>query len=377
MRVIADIDIPYLNGVFESCSFKVEYLKGNEIGEMQAKDADILIIRTRTICNKELLGNSRVSVIATASIGTDHIDLEYCNAKGIKVISAPGCNAGAVAQWVLSAIFSLLNKGEYTDLSSITLGIVGVGNIGLRLAKSAQTLGFNVLQCDPPREEKEGCNHFVSLNQIARQSDIVSIHVPLTFKGRYKTHHMVNHEVLSKLKPNAILLNSSRGGVIDENALLNQLTSKNLLVGIDVWENEPHLNAQLLQKVHIATPHIAGYSLEGKVNATRMVVESLSEHFGLNINSAKLGKNDIKVIHEIDIGKYLQNNNIDYSKLFNGIYSILNDSRELKKHPEKFELMRSSYNLRREYSAYTILHNGVDRMMIEWNKIGFNTPNIQ
>ena len=116
MRVIAVIDIPYLNGVFESCSFKVEYLKGIEIGEMQAKDADILIIRTRTICNKELLGNSRVSVIATASIGTDHIDLEYCNAKGIKVISAPGCNAGAVAQWVLSAIFSLLNKGEYTDV---------------------------------------------------------------------------------------------------------------------------------------------------------------------------------------------------------------------------------------------------------------------
>ncbi|HCY00295.1 MAG TPA: erythronate-4-phosphate dehydrogenase [Bacteroidales bacterium] len=377
MRIVADKDIPYLNGVFEAYSYKVEYLKGNEIGEIQIKDADILIIRTRTICNKELLENSRVSVIATASIGTDHIDLEYCNTKGIKVISAPGCNAGAVTQWVLSAIFSLLNKGEYADLSSITLGIVGVGNIGQRLTESAQTLGFNILQCDPPREEKEGCNHFVSLNQIASQSDIVSLHVPLTFKDRYKTQHMVNHEVLSKLKPNAILLNSSRGGVIDENALLNQLATKNLLIGLDVWENEPHPNAQLLQKVHIATPHIAGYSLEGKVNATRMVVESLSKHFGLNINSVKLGTKDIKEMHEISIDKFMQNNMLDYNKLFNRVYSIVNDSKELKKYPEKFELIRNSYNLRREYSAYTILNNGDNKMMIKWSKIGFNTPNNQ
>lgn len=377
MKIVADKDIPYLNGVFEPYSYKVEYLKGSEIGERQVIDADILIVRTRTICNRELLENSKVSVIATATIGTDHIDMEYCNAKGITVFSAPGCNAGAVVQWVLSAIFSSLNKGGYADLSSVTLGIVGVGNIGLRLAESAKALGFNVLQCDPPREEKDGCNNFVSLNQIASQSDIVSLHVPLTFKGSHKTHHMVNGEVLSKLKPNAILLNSSRGGVVDENELLNRLISKNLIVGLDVWENEPHLNTDLLQRVHIATPHIAGYSLEGKVNATQLVVESLSKHFGLNINSAKLGKNDIKDIYKISVDKYLQNNDLEYDKLFNIIYSIQNDSRELKKYPENFELLRNSYTLRREYSAYAILHSKANGIMIDWEKIGFSTASSQ
>jgi erythronate-4-phosphate dehydrogenase len=375
MRIVADIDIPYLNGVFEPFSKEVKYFKGRDIGQSQIKDADILIVRTRTICNKELLRGSNVSVIATATIGTDHIDMEYCNAKGIKVYSAPGCNAGGVVQWVLSAIFSLLKKADYTDLNSLTLGIIGVGNIGQRLAVSAKALGFNVLQCDPPREEAEGSRHFVSLNQIASQSDIVSLHVPLTFKGSSKTHQMISGEFLSKLKPNTILLNSSRGGVINENQLVKQLLSKNLLVGLDVWENEPHLNAELLRKVNIATPHIAGYSLEGKVNATRLVVESLSTHFGLNIISTDLGRSDIKEKYKIIIDKYFYNNTICYNELFNFIYSIQDDSKEFKEYPENFELIRNNYSLRREYSAYTILSNGLNGIMIDWEEIGFFSTN--
>jgi erythronate-4-phosphate dehydrogenase len=375
MRIVADIDIPYLNGVFEPFSEEVKYFKGRDIGQNQIKDADILIVRTRTICNKELLGGSKVSVIATATIGTDHIDMEYCNAKGIKVYSAPGCNAGGVVQWVLSAIFDLLKKVEYKDLNSLTLGIVGVGNIGQRLAVSAKALGFNVLQCDPPREKAEGSHHFVSLNQIASQSDIVSLHVPLSFKDSCKTYYLIGDEFLSELKPNTILLNSSRGGVINENHLVKQLLSKMLLVGLDVWENEPHLNAELLRRVNIATPHIAGYSLEGKVNATRLVVESLSTHFGLNISSTNLGKSDIKEKYKIIIDKYLYNNTICYNELFNFIYSIQDDSKEFKEYPENFELIRNNYRLRREYSAYTILSNGLSGIMMDWEKIGFFSTN--
>lgn len=341
MRIVADRDIPYLMGVFEPYVQTVMYVKGSEINAELVKDADVLIVRTRTACNAQLLKNSSVSVIATATIGTDHIDLKYCKANGIKVYSAPGCNAGGVLQWVLAALFSILNYDEISTLSALTFGIVGVGSIGKRVEQAARALGFRVLVCDPPRALEENDSRYVSLQQIAQQCDVVSIHVPLTSSGIHKTHHLIDGHFLDQLKPNAILLNSSRGGVVDEHAMLTCLLRKPIRLGIDVWENEPNINKELLCHAQITTPHIAGYSLEGKVNATRMVVGALAGHLSVPIDPERLGSEDVSNSIPIQIAPFLNRDRMDLKAFFSSLYPIFDDSKLLEKNPKTFEQLRN------------------------------------
>lgn len=373
MRIVADIDIPFLQGVFEPFAQSVQYYKGNEIGSSEIEDADLLIIRTRTQCNAQLLEHSKVSAIATASIGTDHIDLDYCKSKGIKVISAPGCNSGGVLQWVLSATFSLLSQPESQNLSALTFGIVGVGNIGKRIERAVRALGFKVLLCDPLRQKAEGGAQFTSLDQIARKSDIISLHVPITYVGVHKTYHMVNKGFLDILKPNMVLLNSSRGGVVDEQELLKTLGKKPLRLGCDVWEDEPNINANLLRFAQVATPHIAGYSLEGKVNATRMVVEAIAKHFGLSINVQSIRAAEESSKLPILIQDFVEDSLFRVAHFFNSIYSISDDSIALKSNPKEFERLRNNYNLRREYSAYAIGDSVAEKQVlgVNWFNLGF------
>lgn len=374
MRIVADSDIPFLKGVFEPFVRGIQYYKGSEIGSKEVHDADVLIIRTRTQCNAQLLEQSKVSLIATATIGTDHIDLDYCESKGIRVISAPGCNAGGVLQWVLSATFSLLTQQEENNLSALTFGIVGVGNIGKRVELAARTLGFKVLLCDPLRQEKEGGIQFVSLEEIARQSDVISLHVPITYEGVYKTYHMIGKEFLEILKPNTILLNSSRGGVVDEQELLEVLKNKPLRLGFDVWEDEPKINPDLLRLAQVATPHIAGYSLEGKVNATRMVVDAIAKHFGLDVNVQNIGASAIAAKFPVLLQDYIEDTVFRVAHFFNSIYTIENDSSALKSNPNGFEQLRNGYNFRREYSAYTIGDSGAVKEVsgVNWSDLGFD-----
>ena len=233
------------------------------------RDADALIVRTRTLCNEALLRGSRVRFIATATIGFDHIDTAYCEQHGITWTNAPGCNAQGVCDYVQSALALLA-----PDAQNHTLGIVGVGHVGSLVAQMARTQGYRVLLCDPPRAEKEGSEGFVSLEQIEQNCSIITFHTPLTKDGKHPTWHM---EDCQNIPPDTLIINAARGGVIDETALLRR---GNPCV-IDCWENEPDVNRELVSKALLSTFHIAGYTRRGKYNASQMSVDALCRHLGL------------------------------------------------------------------------------------------------
>lgn len=264
MKIIIDSDIPYINGVFEPYA-EVKYLKGTAIRPADVCHADVLIVRTRTHCDEALLAESTVRMIATATIGLDHIDLEYCSASGIEVRSAAGCNARAVAQWVFAAIDACKAKG--------VLGIVGVGNVGREVEAMAARRSVEVLRCDPVRAAR-GEAGFIELAELLQQSDIVTVHVPLL----PSTQSMINDHFLSMMRHGSLLLNSSRGEVADEQAIIN---NRSIRCAIDVWRNEPNINLQLLDRASIATAHIAGYSARGKARATQMVVCDVANFMGI------------------------------------------------------------------------------------------------
>lgn len=278
MKIIVENRIPYIEGVLEPYA-NVEYLAAGDITAEAVKDADALLTRTRTRCDAGLLEGSKVKFIGTATIGTDHIDLDYCRRAGIDVANAPGCNAPAVAQYVFGALTAL--KG--TDwLKGKTLGVVGVGNVGKIVADWGRKLGMEVLECDPPRQETEGGDEWVDLQEIARRSDVITLHTPLTKGGKHPTWHLADKAFFESLERKPIVVNAARGAVVDTEALL-EAHDKGLTGGmvIDCWEGEPDVNRRLLDLADVATPHIAGYSREGKVRATAMAVDALARHFGL------------------------------------------------------------------------------------------------
>ncbi|MBE9517603.1 MAG: 4-phosphoerythronate dehydrogenase, partial [Bacteroidetes bacterium] len=284
IKIVADNKIPFLEGALESVA-KVEYLPGTEITRSHLLDADALITRTRTKCNRELLEGTSIRFIATATIGYDHIDTEYCREKGIEWINAPGCNSSSVEQYIVSTLLWLAMQRSL-DLKALCLGVIGVGNVGRKVASAARALGMRVLLNDPPRERAEGNAEFVSLEELKEQSDIITLHVPLNKGGLDNTDHLVNREFLAQLKNGAILINSSRGTVVDEAALLEGIRSGKLSdVILDVFENEPAVDRKLLEALTLATPHIAGYSLDGKANGTTMSVQAISRFFKLGLDN--------------------------------------------------------------------------------------------
>ena len=280
MKIIADSKIPFLKGVFEPYGV-VEYYAGKEITPEVVKDADALIVRTRTRCDAALLQGSSVKFIATATIGFDHIDTDYCKKSGIAWKNAPGCNAGSVMQYVAS-VLTRLSINYHFDFNETTLGVIGVGNVGSKVARMASLLGMKVLLNDPPRERKEGRGAFVSLNEIADRADIITFHVPLNRGGADNTFHLFNHDFAKQIKPGSIIINSSRGEVVSGNVLKKVLKEKYLKAAVlDVWENEPVIDAGLVPLIDMATPHIAGYSIDGKANGTAMSVRAVSNFFNL------------------------------------------------------------------------------------------------
>ncbi len=282
LKIIADDKIPFLKGVLEPYA-EVVYLPGKQITNEVAKDASALLIRTRTKCTKEMLEGTKVSFIGTATIGYDHIDTDYCERTGIEWTNAPGCNSSSVQQYMTAALLKMASESDFL-LTDKTIGIVGVGNVGSKVEKIARLLGMNVLICDPPRARKESGKDFVSFNTILREADIITAHVPLSFGGSDKTFHLFNMESFSKMKNGVWFINSSRGEVADTVALKMALISGNLSGAVlDVWENEPDIDRELLDMAFLATPHIAGYSTDGKANGTAMVVNSLSSYFNLPI----------------------------------------------------------------------------------------------
>ena len=315
-QIIIDKGIPFLEGVFPP-EIDVRYLSPEQITPEAVRCADALFVRTRTRINKELLQGSNIRFVATATIGFDHIDQDYCHEAGIHWVSCPGCNAQAVCDYVEEAISSI--KSDKNDL---TIGIVGYGHVGQLVAQMAQKRGYQVLLSDPP------LGIGMSLEQLAPLCDVLTFHTPLTREGEHPTYHLCDVNILRRCHPNALIINAARGGVIDEQALLSQLLTLNsqLSTAIDCWEGEPHLNPELLKKVDLASFHIAGYSIQGKMNASEMCLSAFCEFFSLQILS--INKKVVPLQGDSEPGW------------------LKRISDQLKAFPEHFEQLRKQYKLR-------------------------------
>lgn len=353
MKVIVDKKIPFLKGVLEPF-IDVEYYDGKEISSQIVKNADALIVRTRTKCDAALLKGSSVKFIATATIGFDHIDTKYCDDNGIIWTNAPGCNAGSVMQYIASALLTYA-KEKNIDLSTKVLGVIGVGNVGKRIVQLAENIGMQVLLNDPPRERTEGPCGFISLKGLLREADIVTCHVPLIMDGEDKTYHLVDENFLNKINKGTILINSSRGEVVDTMALKSSIKNMSIKDAIlDVWEHEPNIDRELMGLAYFATQHIAGYSTDGKANATMMSVRSLSRFFNLGIDDWE--PEDLPVPEDAII--QFDASNISFQQVITeavfATYSIRNDDKDLRANPGDFEKLRGDYPLRREFGAYNL-----------------------
>jgi erythronate-4-phosphate dehydrogenase len=372
INIVADNKIPFLEGVLEGVA-KVVYLPGAEISKNDLQNADALITRTRTKCNRELLEGTPVRFIASATIGYDHIDTGYCEKQGIGWTNAPGCNSSSVQQYLVSTLLWLAVNRKL-ELGKTSLGVVGVGNVGSKVAAAARALGMKVLLNDPPRERNEGGENFVSLDTLKRESDIISFHVPLNRGGVDNTLHLVNHDFIRSLKSRAILINSSRGAVVDERALLEGIQGGFLSdVVLDVFENEPNVNRELLKVLSLATPHIAGYSLDGKANGTSMSVQALSSFFGLGLNTWSPASMPVPEASEIlcdtadgELQELLW-------EVLRQTYDVSADDKRLRENPDSFEMLRGDYPFRREPSAYAVrLFQGFPEIRLTLEKLGFD-----
>lgn len=368
MKIIADKNIPYLKGVAEHFG-DVTYLDGSAFTQGAIKNADTLIVRTVTHFGESILKESNVKLICSATIGYDHIDTAYCDAHGIIWKNAPGCNSGSVMQYVVSSLITIARKKGF-DLKDKTIGIVGVGNVGKKVAKACEILGMKVLLNDPPRQDLEKSSDFVSLQTIMDEADIITFHTPLIKEGEYKTYHLADKEFFSLLKKKPVIINSARGGIIDTVAIKDAI-KENKISGaiIDCWENEPRIDLEYLDLVDIATPHIAGYSADGKANATRMSLESIADLYILDRQPVSLVKEPAPVNPVIDMEQYSGMDNRIHEAILN-TYNPLDDFSRLKASPDAFKKLRNDYPLRREYFAYTVI-NALEDEKVILSDLGF------
>jgi len=341
MKLIIDKEIPFVEGVFEPYA-DVEFLPYQEIVHDRVMNADALIIRTRTVCDADLLGGSRVKMIATASIGTHHIDFEYCARHGIFVSNASGCNSGAIMNYVFSALYGAAARRSI-NLDGSVVGIIGAGNSGTRVENMARYLGFRVLKCDPPRESAEGPDAFCSMEHLLKESNVVSLHLPL----HRDSQHLADAEFFARMRPGSFFINVSSGDLVDENALLDAIPKLGPVI-IDAWSNEPDINRSLLASIDIATPHIASYTFQGKQINTSLVVRSVARFFGFEhlydffpqgteqaLEAIKL---DLRGKTQGEIASVLQYN-----------YPIFTDDFMFRLNPDDFVRIREQYNYRREF----------------------------
>jgi len=278
MVIVVDEAVPLWREAFGTLG-EVRPCRGREIGSDTVKDADALIVRTVTRVGPDLLEESGVRFVGTATIGMDHLDLPYLDTRGITYSNAAGCNANAVSEYVAAALQRLAQVRGW-NLEDRSLAVVGVGRVGSRVVRKAEAFGMKVMLCDPPLRDETGDRRYLDLEQVLG-ADVVSLHVPLTRSGPYPTWHMIEESVLSRMHPNQVLINTSRGPVVHGSALKSVLLDRRIGGAVlDVWEGEPRLDYALVDRIETATPHIAGYSLDGKIRATEMIREALCSHFG-------------------------------------------------------------------------------------------------
>ena len=357
MKLIVDENIPFGKETFSQFG-DVTLINGREINNKICRNAEILIVRSITKVNKELLDGINIRFVGSATTGDDHIDTKYLDAQGIKYYVAKGCNAYSVVEYVFAAITHFANKFDFR-FEGKTLGIVGVGKIGSKVAAIGNELGFEVIKNDPPLQRQTGSAEYRSL-QDALSADIITLHVPLNITGIDKTHHLLDAESINLIRPNAILINASRGPVIDNFALLNRLKLSNDIISVlDVWENEPDINIDLLKLTRLGSAHIAGYSLEGKVNGTTMVYEELCKFLGITTTYEP----DLPVIENpsINLSPEERIENV-IQTIFNSVYKITEDDQllrvltdpDVEEEGKYFDQLRKTYRIRRELDNYNI-----------------------
>lgn len=364
MKFVVDDKIPYIKGVLEPFG-EVVYISGEKTTPEVVKKADVLVTRTRTVCNEQLLSGSSVKFIATATIGFDHIDTDYCKSTGIKWVNAPGCNSSSVEQYIASALFVLAERYKFS-LTQKTIGIIGAGHVGSKVARFCRTLGMSVLLNDPPLALQDGSGVYSTLDDILEKADIITFHVPLNMNGEYQTYHLADEAFFEKLKRNPIIINSSRGEVLDTLAAKKALQKKEVsTMVIDCWENEPFIDTEFLELVGLATPHIAGYSKDGKANGTSMCIQAISRFFNLGIDNWQPEMVDLptNTIIELD-GLNLSKNEI-LARAILATYDVRTDDSILRKAPTDFEKRRGEYPVRREFPVYTIIPKNIDPVTCE------------
>jgi erythronate-4-phosphate dehydrogenase len=356
LKIVADENISYAEEAFSHFG-TVELYPGRNITNKLLRDADVLITRSVTMVNEELLKETRVKFVGTATIGWDHIDTAYLQKKNIYFTSAAGCNSDAVTEYVFSALYHIAAKNGLS-LPGKKLGIIGAGNIGSRISGIASNLGMQVLLNDPPLFDKTRDPKYIPLQELY-QCDIISLHVPLTMSGNYKTYHLFDQRNLSFLNKGVILINTSRGPVIDNAALPGYIIDKEITAVLDVWEHEPEMNKDLLSLAEIATPHIAGYSLEGKINGTAIIYNHLCNFYSYDPG----WKYEHQVI-PVDPIEVITNGSAEdkINSVIEQVYNIRRDDQDLRKAlkmqdseiPRHFDHLRKIYPLRREFFNFEV-----------------------
>ncbi|WP_313573864.1 4-phosphoerythronate dehydrogenase PdxB [Pseudescherichia sp.] len=370
MKILVDENMPYARELFSRLG-EVKPVAGRPIPVDELADAQALMVRSVTRVNASLLSGTAVKFVGTATAGTDHVDQAWLHEAGIGFSAAPGCNAIAVVEYVFSALLMLAERDGFT-LKDRTVGIVGVGNVGSRLQARLEAWGVRTLLCDPPRAERGDAGDFRPLEALVREADILTFHTPLFKEGPYKTLHLADNALISALKPGAILINACRGAVVDNAALLTRLEAgQDLSVVLDVWEPEPDLNVELLKRVDIGTPHIAGYTLEGKARGTTQVFEAFSAFIGHRQQVAL-----DTLLPAPEFGRITLHGPLDQPTLKSVahlVYDVRRDDAPLRKVagiPGEFDKLRKNYLERREWSSLYIQCDDAEAASL-LHKLGF------
>lgn len=359
MKILVDENMPLARELFAGFG-EVVAQPGRSLAAEDVRDADVLLVRSVTRVDEALLAGSRVRFVGTATIGTDHVDLDWLRAQGIAFASAPGCNAMSVVDYVASALLELAERHGFS-LAGKRAGVVGLGNVGSRLQRRLQAMGLDVLACDPPLADA-GRTGLVDMDAIAG-CDIVSFHTPLVRDGAHPTHHLGDAALLARLKPGAILLNTSRGAVVDNAALLAALERRDdLHVVLDVWEGEPLVDRRLAARVELATPHIAGYSYDGKLRGTWMLYEALCAFLGQSptMTLASLVPASARCV--LDVARLAPRRALD---LMRAAWRITDDDDAFRAtldadddaRAAAFDRLRKQYPLRREFGTVELVHD--------------------
>jgi len=361
MKIVADENIPSVSEAFGTLG-DVTLVRGRGLEPGQVADADILLVRSVTHVDKTLLAGSHVRFIGSATIGFDHVDRDYLAAHGIGLATAPGSNATSAAEYVVSALL-VVSQQQGLELAGRSVGIIGCGNVGSRVQTRLTALGMQCLVNDPPLQASGAAGEFVALED-ALVCDVVTVHVPLERTGGHPTFHLIDASTLGRLRPGTIFLNTARGAVVDNRALLSVLEARpDLTVVLDVWEDEPAISLPLLERVALGTPHIAGYSLDGKLRGTEMIYQAACAFLGEPVSWD--ASSVLPPARPLDVSALKDNDSEALAcAAVLGCYDVRTDDRQLREvsalapqqRPACFDRLRREYPVRREFASTPLLH---------------------